>query len=544
MGFPILRPISTTQRKYGTRSWIDLGADILNDPLMTRCLLFLSSVSLLFPALANAENRKVIRITVDRGEDVGQAFGSLFEARSEDGTLVLGAGFQNAYNTRYRADRHELQFFVRPTDGKRDYEVTELPRPNDTLAGSYLFSQDGVVYSTYGGVKKWDPVTEVWLDATASGGGTNETMRVAHGVLKFGDTRVDFDDETILSPPEVGNYQLFFYANGHLCFYHVNRPDGPYKPWTDDSEGFSKLYACPWKPGDGKVDLSRATVMTLPIVGETTFAWGVLGDQIVTGSNVGGVYIYDDGAWRMIVEPLLGTSYQLYSSVIERDRLLMGHYPTGRLFAFDGSEMSDLPGSPPVPDGVSTGAREAQTTILYGGEVFTGVWPWGELWRFHPDNKRWVFQQRMFDHPELSAAITHPYDIENKGNDPGNLWGQRVTSLVTLGADLLVATSAKSPVEWKADRALWLAPDKWKSYGKIYRITLPGHLSSVAKWTEGPTTFEFGFGDQKLTIRQDGELIGEAAMDDKWQESLSFPRVLPGQGIHGEFRGKVIEIAE
>lgn len=511
---------------------------------MIRCLLLLSAVLLLFPALAKSEDRKVIKVTLDRGDDVGQAFGSLFEAKSEDGSLLIGAGFQNAYNTRYRADRHELQFFVRPADGKRDYEVTELPRANDRLAGAYLFSQDGVVYSTYGGVKKWDPATEGWLDAKASGGGTHETMRVGDGVLKFGSGQVDFNEETILLPPETGNYQLFFYANGYLCFYHVNRPDGPYKPWTNDSAGFSKLYACPWKPGDGKIDLSRATVMSLPIVGETTFAWGVLGDQIVTGSNVGGVYIFNGEAWRMIVEPKLGSSYQLYSSVIERDRLLMGHYPTGRVFEFDGSEIRDLPGSPPVLEGVSGSAREAQTTTIYGGEVYTGVWPWGELWRFHPGTESWHFQQRMFDHPQPSAKITHPYDVENKDSSPRNLWGQRVTSLITLGSDLLVATSAKSPVEWQPELAPWLAPEKWKSYGKVYRITMPGHLSAVAKWTDGPTEFEFGIGDTKLTIHQDGELIGEATIDEKWQYSLNFPEIVSGKGIHGPFRGKSIEVSE
>ncbi len=39
-----------------------------------------------------------ISITIDRGSDVGQNFGSLFEARSTDGSLVVGAGFQNSYN--------------------------------------------------------------------------------------------------------------------------------------------------------------------------------------------------------------------------------------------------------------------------------------------------------------------------------------------------------------------------------------------------------------------------------------------------------------
>jgi len=77
-----------------------------------------------------------IVVTIDRGQDVGQCFGSLFEAKSTDGSLVVGAGFQNAYNTRYRAHRHAIQFFVRPTDGGRVVHVEELPRPTDNLVGA------------------------------------------------------------------------------------------------------------------------------------------------------------------------------------------------------------------------------------------------------------------------------------------------------------------------------------------------------------------------------------------------------------------------
>ena len=72
----------------------------------------------------------------------------------------------------------------------------------------------------------------------------------------------------------------------------------------------------------------------LPVVGETTFAWGQLGRQIVTGSNIGGFYVFENGTWRTVRQPTLGRSFQLYSSVSFRDRLLMGQYPTGRVFEY------------------------------------------------------------------------------------------------------------------------------------------------------------------------------------------------------------------
>ena len=68
-----------------------------------------------------------ISVTIDRGADLGQGFGSLFEASASDGSLMIGAGFQNAYNTRYRADRHCVQFYVRPAEDARKLKAEKLP---------------------------------------------------------------------------------------------------------------------------------------------------------------------------------------------------------------------------------------------------------------------------------------------------------------------------------------------------------------------------------------------------------------------------------
>ena len=156
----------------------------------------LLSVILVLAALVSsaesAESTK-ITITIERGRDLGQSFGSLFEATSGDGELVVGAGFQNAYNTRYRADRHAIQFFVRPVNDKRELVTEELPRPSDNLTGAYLFGRDGTIYSTYGGLKAWNQTSRTWQESAGTGG-THETARVGNGTLTFGDSTVRFDE--------------------------------------------------------------------------------------------------------------------------------------------------------------------------------------------------------------------------------------------------------------------------------------------------------------------------------------------------------------
>jgi hypothetical protein len=480
-----------------------------------------------------------IQVVVDRGQDVGQAFGSLFEATTEDGSITIGAGFSNGYGTRYRFDRHELAFYVRHRDADRKIEVERLPRPND-LCGTYLFARDGQIHSTYGGTKRWDTESNSWVDVPGRGG-TQESMRVGNGILSFGESAVTYEGQAILNPPKVGSYQLFFYANGYLCFYHVNRGDGGYREYTSDQDGYSKLYACPWKPGEKAVDLNEAIVMTLPVVGETTFAWGVLNGQIVTGSNIGGFYSFENGRWSKLLDPNIKVSYQLYSSMAFGDNLLMGQYPTGRLFEFDGKTIVDRPGWPPVPKGFSPSAREAQSTAIYGGETFVGVWPWGELWRHEPSADKWTFVRRMFDHPEPSVSLVHPYDVENRADSVPNLWGQRVTSLVTSGQDLYVATSAKDPCEWDEKRFPFLAPDKWKSYGAVYRLTMPGHLSANTAWTEGSTKFEFVLSGDSMTILQDGKPLGTGTQPGMSPNQKFDPQSISwGKGIYGRFSGPKI----
>ncbi len=482
------------------------------------------------------------QITVNRGPDIGQNFGSLFEVTSQDGSLIIGAGFQNLYNTRFRADRHAVQFFVRPTDGERTFEVEQLPRPNN-LCGTYLFSQDGVVHSTFGDVKTWDARAKLWRNKPAIGG-TEETMRVGTRLLEFGDSSVKYDGRTILEKPSRGSYQLFFYADGHLCFYHVERGNGGYRPYANDADGFSKLYACPWTPEQQAVDLAKASVLTLPVVGETTFAWGQLGRQIVTGSNIGGFYVLEGGRWRKLLEPNIKVSYQLYSTMAFHNRLLMGQYPTGHLFEYDGKTIADLKDWPLLLKGVSGSSREAQTTVIYGGEMFVGIWPWGELWRYSPDVKRWRFMQRMFPHPELSDAIIHPYDGENRGHEVSNLWGQRVTSLVTSGDGLFVSTSAKSPCDWDPDRFPFLADGKWKSYGAVYRLAMPGHLGANTTWTTDPTLLEFTLKGNQMAISQDGKQLGTTtatgSLADKLNRLSEFQAVQWGDGIYGKFTGPQI----
>ncbi len=495
-------------------------------------------------AVAQGADEPVLSVTVQAefGEDVGQSPGSLFEAKTVDGRFVVGAGFCDVWNTRFRTDRDVVQFFIRRTSGERDFAMERLPRP---LAehGAYMYDFRGEVIAatdaSSGRLSAWDPATGSWESCQTL---APARMRLGDGELAMGSSRVWYDGELILGPPEQGSSGSFYYAGGHLCWYHIWRGavDG-YQPWESDEVGFSKLVACPWTPGEGPVDLSRAVVLTLPIVGETTFVWGQFGGEPITVSNVGGVYFLDDGQWRMLRAPELGVSYQVYSMVRFYDDLMLGQYPSGELWRFDGETITQLEGWPPVIEGVAAYSREAQTAIVWGGELLVGVWPWAELWRYSPDAQQWHSMGRMFTQPEVHADPGHPWEAEcAEAGLVMNQWGQRLTSMVPLGDTLMASTSAKSPVP--PDQAPeFIPPEALAEYGSVMRIRMPGCLSARIHWTSEPTELEFAISGGRMVIRQNGLELGSTAIDAELAQAIAagggLGEVTWGNGVYGPWGG-------
>ncbi len=492
----------------------------------------------------------VMRFTtrIEFGKDVGQNFGSLFEVPTADGRFVIGAGFVGVYNSYYRTDRYAVQFFVRPTSGEREFSSERLPRMHNRT-GTYMFDYDGKLYAySYEDkpLRRWDEATETWETDPPR---VDSRMRLGDGVLRFGSGNAYYNEQPLLGKPEPedSSYHRFYYAHGHLVFYHTYWPDrGGYRLYEADAKGFTKLYACPWQPDSGEpIDISQAIVLTLPCIGETPFAYGQLGTDVLTCSNIGGLYLFDGEAWKTLVEPNIGVSYQIYSMLNFYDRLLMGQYPTGLLIEFDGENVTLLEGWPPRMEGVSSSAREAQTTTIYGGDVFVGVWPWSELWRYNQDAGEWSFVQRMFTHPEITDETTHPYEKECVALElVSNWWGQRATSLVSVGDSLYVSTSTKGPGEWKPEYE-FVGDDKWKEYGTVHRLKTPGHLSASLQWQDGPMELQFVISGDELRIMQDGKELGSAKLGAELAAAIATAGgpadVKWGSGVFGQFAGAALD---
>lgn len=508
-------------------------------------ILFCPMIVIIAPMMMAGDNLPIkVSMRVDFGEDVGQAWGTLWEATDSDGRTIAGAGFQNAYNTQDRSDRRMLQIFVR-THGRPDFRTTPLPRPT-TDAGTYLYGSHGQLFS-YGrnaidhGLRRWDSHTNQWsLDVQTA----PLSVDVA-GLPLFVTTRqIRYGDRIVLELPnkeEVSTrFGEWYYAAGTLLVRH----------FSDTAEGgINDLLAFAWTPSQTiPLKIQSGIRQPLPKWGEFIYCFGQVPNHhshpsIVTASNQGSVHSFHRGQWNWVRHPD-GKSFQIYSSINFQNRLLLGHYPTGELVEWSESGLMHLPQQPPVMEGVSRHAREAQTMAIYGGELHVGVWPWGELWRQNSWNHQWEFLGRLFTHPDPTDQWTHPYEPETQALDPVlNRWGQRVTSMVPMGQDLIMSTSAKGPNPFE-EKFTFLGGGKHLEYGGIHRFHSPGCLSIALEWKNQPTQIDFEIGPRSLQVKQDGKLLGFT----EW--SAEFPKIdhqysmVLGKGTFGPFGGQSVQLLE
>ncbi|WP_197440515.1 family 10 glycosylhydrolase [Polystyrenella longa] len=470
---------------------------------------------------------------VDFGKDHGQNLGSLFEVYDADGNVVAGAGFVGTYNSYIRNDRERLHFFLKSAEAKP--EVEPLLRVNETT-GVYLSDLREQLYARGRSAKddrfyEWNSESADWNVKEEM---TQYDFFVAGKILHVEDRKIDYDGETIL---DLSDQDLIigerYYAGGYLFL----------KTYTAERRlETNQLQAIPWSAyqDDLSIDLEKAIALPLRSDKEFVYSFGQLNGDILAATNTGGVYRFRAAKWEPLVEPIMTTSFQVYAMLNYYDRLLMGHYPTGELYEYDGESLILLEDWPPVLSGVSPSAREAQSLMIYGGDLYVGVWPWAEVWRYDQNQQDWVFAKRMFEHPALTDKVVHPYEDETKGvAEVYNLWGQRVTSLITMHDSLYISTSSKSGFAYdpKFD---FLSGEELEDYGRVYRLKQPGQLTVPTTWPEGPQKFLFELDDESMRIMQNGKLIAEQKLSTSELIDQQPQRIVWGRGVYGKLSGDLL----
>ena len=166
-------------------------------------------------------------VELEFGEDRGQAFGNVLEWVTQDGKVVGGVGFLDVYNTRFRNDRYKLQFYTRPaTEAQPLISRHPIPAPN---TGLFIFDIDDTIYGWTGtqGTFEWNMQKQQWTPSTRY---SKDKMPSGYGGMKLQDGLLDFSGQDIrykgklaVTLPESGRSYNYYYAEGHLFFFHVDQ---------------------------------------------------------------------------------------------------------------------------------------------------------------------------------------------------------------------------------------------------------------------------------------------------------------------------------
>ena len=146
-------------------------------------------------------------------------------------------------------------------------------------------------------------------------------------------------------------------------------------------------------------------------------------------------------------------------------KTLIGEYPTGRLFEFDGRTVRPSPLTPPdFSDGIPN-ASESQTLAVHCGNLFVGYWPHAALYRY--DGSHWKEPITFF--PSRTETFPHTKEAEAAGQI-FNFLGQRVSSLISHEGSLYAITSNKG--DWNA--SIDIPIPEADLYGMTYKIDIDG----------------------------------------------------------------------
>ena len=466
-----------------------------------------------------------VTVHVRTGRDLGQPLGSLFEARDAEGRVIFGAGFEDIHSTYLRGNNRRVVFYYKSSTGRPSLTPIVKPFGSDRNGVRLYIDGDNLLafHRVYNPVKlqklndrdAWTPLKPSWLDALDHLGGL---QTVDNRRMTFFTNRILYDGREIYKSPNSG---MYYYANGLLFIFHYET---------------SQLFVREWSP-DSKETVNIEEGPVWPVEGNP-FAFGVYKDRVIFSTNVGNVYAYDRGNLHRIRENS-NTSWQVYTMPHLYNDLLLGHYPSGSFYVYNGDGLSEFEPALPVPDGAGPDAREAQTAAVYCGDLYVGVWPWGELWRYDPDMKTWDFVARVFDTPAMRRDISAPYVEEMADKwDAVNYWGQRITSLVNYQNALYIGTMNKQGKPFRPDRHDFLDEAAVKQYGRVFRLEGNAQTTAPFTWKE-ETAFRFVCSKERLTVYQDNELLSQTPLGEEGLGGRTVAEIKIGTGIYGDFTGEV-----
>lgn len=488
-----------------------------------------------------------ISVTTDMPPDDGSPVGTLFELCDDNHRLVGGAGFSLANNTTQTSNPRVLSVYFKSTND--DLSVRSLGKPySDHIPSHLLNVGNRLIAIPYmfldRDLQEYDPISESWHDMDpplVDPAGGIMSIQAINGklfTLYYYDVELNYDGLDIQGDPSWIGRRAFdmYYLNGDIYIFQED---------PDDNGGYF-LDVCEWTPG--KTAVSNCISHALPgddWILYTLFPSPDLMAMLIM-DRMGRTYAVSTHGLDEVRSAFIeGEPYQLYSSLRWGDDILMGHYPSGNIIVFD-EDGDDGYVAPRVGYRHCSDPywREAQSLAIYNGNIFVGVWPFGEIWEGEP-GQSWSFAARPFGGESCGLG---PYLDRLSGSDmPLLSLGQRIWSLANWSDGLAFSTSLLHPRY--RDALDLLSPDEREPYGNVYLLQ-----RNVEIACEVP-----GSGLMTITVKVDGSEVAvwqDYLEDDEPMVKLCSRQLAPsetldiqgatanyGDGVWGSYAGQILSHA-
>lgn len=221
--------------------------------------------------------------------------------------------------------------------------------------------------------------------------------------------------------------------------------------------------------------------------GSYSWAFGASSGSVFVGTSRGEALRFDANGWCRLTQ-VSETRYecrsqqlkaedvpegrQFYGTVNFQDELLVGDYPNGWTWRFDGVRLvrDDVLTYPKIRDGQLNRPLELQTMAFYCGALYQGIWPHGQLYRYN--GQSWDEPLRLFSDNLNPSQYHFPFEQEAmEAGEASNYWSQRILSLVPFNGSLYVSTSNKWIAETRSPSGI--PESALLEYGTVYKITDP-----------------------------------------------------------------------
>jgi hypothetical protein len=476
-----------------------------------------------FPLAPEGTPRWSYQATLDLGDDDGRPLGTLFQLNNAQGQLLAAAGFVHGMQTTASNDGRALNFFVGAnSDPASRFSPVSMP----TAATQPFGAGDLFLMSTFrgkllayryhqpGGIRVWDEPTQTWSDyrhpalVHAVVSSVRNIQTVDNRLLVSYEDGVWFDNRPLdLTPLGVSSLVIISmaeYSAGVFNFSVVGM--------QGNGDLQASVVSCQWSAADGLLRACRAsnppmaggdsTLNHLPS-GLHRSARGTL----LTYGLQGEVFELEDNEWTPLRTADSAESWQAYASLDAGHDVLLGHYPSGNLYALgrspDDSAWELAAQDPPITAVAEVRRDEAQSLMHFGGEVLVGIWPWGEIFKGLP-GEHWEPFIQAFSRSGGEPDFRHPYE-PLVGN---NCLGQRIFQILPWQTGFVFSTTLKNNDEECLNAIAAITAEQRIEYGQVRFVQRNHALTCPFVWVTRPTRLVLALSnDNRLFVSQDGRLL-------------------------------------